>query len=182
MTEHQSRLTGYRGRRDRFFAEHPHSPLSEAQRGRFQGLDYFPERADLAFDLPLDDTGPGVGEELELPTSDGLTKPFVRVGRVQFPVDGREVTLSVLGDDAGGLFLPFLDTLAGTETYASGRYLEPQLRPDGTLTVDFNYAYNPFCAYGPGWSCPIPPEENRLPVAIRAGERVYRDEEGAPPS
>ena len=66
-------------------------------------------------------------------------------------------------------------SLGQDEPVEVGRYLEPQARPDGTLEVDFNYAYNPFCAYGTGWSCPIPPEENRLAVTIAAGEKAFRD-------
>ena len=176
MTDRAERLAGYRHRRDHFFAEHPHSPLNESQRGRFAGLDYFPERADLAMTLALDDTGSGVGEVIDVPTTDGKVKQFVREGIVSFVVDGTPVQLTVLRDgDRGSLFIPFRDATAGEETYEIGRYLEPQSRPDGTLDIDFNYAYNPFCAYGEGWSCPIPPEENRLKVAIPAGERVFRD-------
>ena len=85
------------------------------------------------------------------------------------------MTLTVLRDtDRGGFFVPFRDASAGKETYEFGRYLEPQARPDGTVELDFNYAYNPFCAYGSGWSCPIPPEENVVSVAIPAGERTFR--------
>jgi len=180
MTETGSRLAGYRHRRDHFFAEHPHSPLTEEQRQRFSGLDYFPEREDLAMTLALDEFGPDVGEEIDLPTTDGKTKPFVRAGLVEFEIDGTPVALTVLRDgDRGGLFVPFRDVMAGSETYEVGRYLEPQARPDGTLDIDFNYAYNPFCAYGDGWSCPIPPEENVLEVAIAAGERAFRLDEDA---
>jgi uncharacterized protein len=176
MTDKPERLAGYRHRRDHFFAEHVHSPLSESQRAAFEGLDYFPERADLALQLPLDDSGPGVGETLNILTTDGKTKSFSRAGRVRFEVDGVPVELTVLRDsDRGGLFIPFRDGSAGGETYEVGRYLEPQERPDGTLEVDFNFAYNPFCAYGGGWSCPIPPEENRLAVTIAAGEKAFRD-------
>jgi uncharacterized protein (DUF1684 family) len=176
MTNEVRRLEGFRHRRDHFFAHHPHSPLADSQRGEFAGLDYFPEREDLALILPLDETGPGVGEEVEMPTSDGKHKPFVRVGKIQFSVDGAPATLTVFRDAArGDLFIPFRDATSGDETYALGRYLEPQLRPDGTLDVDFNYAYNPFCAYGEGWSCPIPPEENQLPMALPAGERAFRE-------
>ncbi len=168
------RLAGYRHRRDHFFGDHPHSPLTEEQRATFAGLDYFPEREDLALNLPLDESGGGVGDAVEIPTTDGKTKPFVRVGRVRFDVDGDDVTLTVFRDsDRGSLFIPFRDAMAGDETYEVGRYLEPQTRPDGTLDIDFNYAYNPFCAYGDGWSCPIPPEENRLSVGIPAGERSF---------
>jgi uncharacterized protein len=176
MTERAERLAGYRHRRDHFFGEHPHSPLSEAQRAGFAGLDYFPERADLALTLPLDETGTDVGESVDLPTTDGKTKSFTRAGRIRFELEGVPVELTVLRDsDRGSLFIPFRDASAGGETYELGRYLEPQGRPDGTLDVDFNYAYNPFCAYGEGWSCPIPPEENRLAVTIAAGERAFTD-------
>ena len=182
MTDRAERLAGYRHRRDHFFAEHPHSPLTESQRTRFTGLDYYPERADLALTLKLADTGPGVGDVIDVPTTDGKIKQFVREGVVNFVVDGVPVQLTVLRDvDRGGLFMPFRDASAGEETYEVGRYLEPQSRPDGTLDIDFNYAYNPFCAYGEGWSCPIPPEENRLDVAIQAGERAFRDAAPATP-
>lgn len=180
MTEHGSRLSGYRHRRDHFFAEHPHSPLDDEQRARFQGLTYFPEREDLAFVLPVDESGEGIGERIEMATTDGKTKPFIRSGRISFEVDGEPVTLTLFRDaEQGGLFIPFRDALSGTETYEFGRYLEPQLQPDGRLEVDFNYAYNPFCAYGEGWSCPIPPTENDLSLAIRAGEGAFRLKEPA---
>ena len=176
MTDAADRLAGYRHRRDHFFAHHPHSPLGAEQRAGFVGLDYFPQREDLELNLPLDESGEGIGDEIEIPTSDDKRKAFVRVGRIHFPVDGEAVTLTVFQDaDRGDLFIPFRDATTGAETYALGRYLEPQQRPDGTLHVDFNYAYNPFCAYGEGWSCPIPPEENRLAVALRAGERAFRE-------
>jgi uncharacterized protein (DUF1684 family) len=180
MSESESRLAGYRKRRDRFFAEHPHSPLTESQRERFHGLDYFPEREELVFNLPLDETDSDVGEHLDLTTTDGQTKPFVRAGRIRFAVDGEDATLTVLRDaEQHGLFIPFRDASAGDVTYEVGRYLEPQARPDGTLDIDFNYAYNPFCAYGEGWSCPLPPDENVLPLTVPAGERAFRlhDEE-----
>jgi uncharacterized protein (DUF1684 family) len=175
MTDKAERLAGYRHRRDHFFKEHPHSPLTESQRAEFEGLDYFPERADLSLNLPLDETGSDIGETLDVPTTDGKTKSFSRVGRIRLEVHGVPVLLTVFKDsDRGSLFVPFRDASAGGETYEVGRYLEPQARPDGTIEVDFNYAYNPFCAYGAGWSCPIPPEENRLEVTIAAGEKAFR--------
>jgi uncharacterized protein len=176
MTEGTERLAGYRHRRDHFFAEHPHSPLRESQRAKFLCLNYFPESAELRLNLPLDESGPDVGEAVDIPTSDGKIKSFSRAGRVRFEVDGVPVELTVFKDsDRGSLFIPFRDASAGGETYEVGRYLEPQVRPDGTLDIDFNYAYNPFCAYGKGWSCPIPPEENRLPVTIEAGEKTFTE-------
>jgi uncharacterized protein (DUF1684 family) len=176
MTERAARLAGYRHRRDHFFAKHPHSPLSESRRAEFAGLDYFPESAELALNLPLDESGPDVGEVVDIPTSDGKTKSFSRAGRVRFEVDGVPVELTVFKDsERGSFFIPFRDASAGAETYKVGRYLEPQARPDGMLDVDFNFAYNPFCAYGEGWSCPIPPDENQLAVNIAAGEKAFSD-------
>ncbi len=174
MTEPDGRLGAYRRRRDHFFAHHPNSPLTDEQRARFSGLDYFPERADLALSLTLDESGESVGDAVEMPTTDDKAKPFTRAGSVRFELDGEPVTLTVFREgERGSLFIPFRDASAGSETYEFGRYLEPQSRPDGTLDIDFNYAYNPFCAYGEGWSCPIPPEENHLAVTIPAGERVF---------
>ncbi|MCA9876479.1 MAG: DUF1684 domain-containing protein [Thermomicrobiales bacterium] len=175
MTETKSRLAGYRQRRDNFFATHQHSPLTEAQRAKFTGLDYFPEREDLVLALDLDESGDNVGEEVVLETTDQQHKPFFRAGKVSFEVEGQPVKLTILRDGVrGSFFLPFRDASAGDETYEVGRYLEPQLLPDGRLHVDLNYAYNPFCAYGSGWSCPIPPAENHLSVMIPAGERAFR--------
>jgi uncharacterized protein (DUF1684 family) len=170
----ESRLTGYRTRRDQFFAQHAHSPLTPEQKSAFSGLNYFPEREELAMELALDDSGPGAGEEVLLDTTDGKQKTFHRAGRITFEHDGEPITLTVLRDGVrGSLFIPFRDANAGEETYNVGRYLEPRLRPDGTIEVDFNYAYNPFCAYGDGWSCPIPPVENHLATSIQAGERKF---------
>ena len=75
--------------------------------------------------------------------------------------------------DRGRFFLPFRDKTSGNETYELGRYLDPQMSPDGHLMIDFNYAYNPYCAYGEGWSCPFPPRENWIEVPIEAGEKMF---------
>ena len=80
------------------------------------------------------------------------------------------LTLYAVGDE---FFLPFVDSLAGKETYGAGRYLEPHRHGDGPFHIDFNYAYNPYCAYNERWSCPITPAENRLKVPIRAGEKLF---------
>jgi uncharacterized protein (DUF1684 family) len=86
-------------------------------------------------------------------------------------VDGEEVRLTIYEADYG-FFLPFADANAGSETYSAGRYLEPEYLGDNRFHVDLNQAYNPYCAYSPDWSCPITPPENRLKVAIRAGEKL----------
>lgn len=175
MPNRGSRLESFRQHRDHHFAHDPNSPLPPAEREGFDGLAYYPERKDLALELELDSRGEGVGERLDFPTSDGAAKPFVRAGRIHFDVDGAPVTLSVFTDvDRGRYFLPFKDGTTGKETYGAGRYLDPKMRPDGkTLVVDFNYAYNPYCAYSDGWSCPLPPWENVVKTPISAGEKAF---------
>ncbi|MEA2532140.1 MAG: uncharacterized protein QOG89_3784 [Thermomicrobiales bacterium] len=169
-----SRLSQFREHKDHYFSHGDHSPLSADQRERFAGLAYFDEDPALSFTVAPKTDGPGIGERVELETTDGTTMRFVRAALVTVPIIGQPVELSVLKDlDRGRYFLPFRDTTAGEETYQLGRYLDPRERPDGTLVVDFNYAYNPYCAYGDGWSCPIPPEENVVPVRIEAGERSF---------
>jgi uncharacterized protein (DUF1684 family) len=169
-----SRLEGYRTRRDTYFATDEDSPLTHEDRHLFTGLTYFDERPELSFVLEIDESGEGVGERVEFVTSDGVHKQFIRAGRVHFQVDGQPVSLSVFKDvDRGRFFLPFKDATAGKETYPVGRYLDPQQRPDGRLVVDFNYAYNPYCAYSDGWSCPLTPFENIVRVPIQAGEKSF---------
>ena len=169
-----SELTQFRTAKDDFFRSDEHSPLLESQRERFRHLDYYEEQPDLAFTLT-----PEVFDEqdlVDMQTSTGTVASYWRWAKVRFAVDGREVELTILRDAAsGGLFLPFVDARAGQETYGAGRYLDLHALEDGRLLVDFNYAYNPYCAYNERWTCPIPPAENRLDVALAAGERVFVD-------
>ena len=105
-----------------------------------------------------------------------------RVATAHFELDGRPQTLEVLWLDAygGGLILPFRDATSGSETYGGGRYLLDTVKgadlggADGRLLLEFNFAYNPSCVYSARWACPLTPPANRLDVAIRAGERLWR--------
>ena len=106
--------------------------------------------------------------------------PFLRIGWVSFRVYGQDCRLAVywLDEYAGGIFIPFRDATSGHQSYGGGRYLwdsakGADLGSEGDqLVVDFNYAYHPSCVYDERWSCPLSPDENRLPVAISAGERL----------
>lgn len=168
-----SQLDAFRAAKDRFFKEHPQSPLTEEQRAAFAGLRYFPERPELRLALPVE---PFADEStIVMQTSTGDAQEYRRLGRLRFTVDGQEAILTLFADEAGGLFLPFADALAGQETYGAGRYLEPEPLADGRVLLDFNLAYNPYCAYNDEWSCPLTPPENRLRLAIRAGERLFHE-------
>ena len=111
-------------------------------------------------------------------TSRNLEKRFVRYARLHFTVDGTACALAAFksaadASDDRTLFVPFTDVTTGAETYPAGRFLDLD-EPAGEIVVlDFNRAYNPLCNYSPAYNCPIPPAENRLPVAIRAGELTY---------
>jgi uncharacterized protein (DUF1684 family) len=183
MATDTSKLEGFRQRKDVFFKEHKQSPLSEAQKAVFQQLNYFPDNPDLRLALEIDTSGEGVGEEVTIGTVNGLAKQYVRAGRVHFEVEGQPVTLTVFKEQTRGhYFIPFRDTTAGADTYEVGRYVEPKLLPDGRLNLDLNLAYNPYCAYNTGWSCPIPPFENIVRVPIKAGETLpHLPEDERPP-
>lgn len=168
------RLDDFRKHKDEYFASGAHSPLDHEQQHHFEGLDYFGYNPALQFELEID-ASEQQGEPLTLQTSDGQSVDFQIAGTVKFLVDNGEYELTLLKDyDRGRYFLPFADATNGLETYKDGRYIDPQVKPNGKLVLDFNYAYNPYCAYGDGWSCPLPPDANRLPVEIRAGEKAFR--------
>jgi uncharacterized protein (DUF1684 family) len=107
-------------------------------------------------------------------TSTGDVQEYHRFGRFHFNVQGQPADLTVYYSD-GNYFLPFVDSLAGKETYPAGRYLEPEPLGEGFFLIDFNLAYNPYCAYNEHWSCPLTPFENRLKVPIRAGEKIFHE-------
>jgi uncharacterized protein (DUF1684 family) len=97
---------------------------------------------------------------------------YHRYGRFTFEVDGQPAELTIFAGEHG-YFLPFVDALANQETYGAGRYLEPEPLGGNRFRVDFNLAYNPYCAYNPNWSCPLTPFENRVKVEVRAGEKMF---------
>ena len=168
-----SELTDFRAEKDEFFERHPQSPLTPEQKHRFTGLQYFPENEALRLEVEAEllfDQQP-----MQMQTSTGGVQMYVRHARFKFQVDGQEAELTIYQSE-NGYFLPFVDSLAGKETYPAGRYLEPESLPGNRFLVDFNLAYNPSCAYNEMWSCPITPAENRLKVPIRAGEKLFDHE------
>lgn len=163
-------LLRHRATKDEFFATSPRSPLPPGHGAGFDGLDYYDPDPDLVFTVPIE---PGDGTEVRVQTSDGGERLYRRFGRVSFEVEGEPTSLTLYTTDHPGLFVPFRDATSGAETYGAGRYLDVAPNDDGTVTIDFNYAYNPFCAYDDAYSCPLPPGDNWLKVPIRAGERTF---------
>ena len=160
-----------RAEKDEFFEFHQHSPLTPEQKQNFDGLKYFSPDESLRFELMIEPFEEQ--DRITMQTSTGDLREFVRYGKISFEVDGDEAALTLYANEHG-FFLPFVDALAGKETYGAGRYLDPEVLEDGRVLLDFNLSYNPYCAYNDLYSCPIPPAENRLRVAIRAGEMNFK--------
>ena len=162
-----TQLSEQRRQKDHFFKAHPQSPLTPAQRAAFDGLRWYPPNP--ALDLTVTAEPFTEQTQVQVQTTGGTAQTFTRWGQFTFEVDGQPARLTLFEADYG-FFLPFVDSGAGTETYPAGRYLEPKHLGGGRFHIDFNRAYNPYCAYNDGWTCPITPPENRLKVAVRAGE------------
>ena len=161
----------FRAAKDKFYAHDDRAPLTPEQQRSFKALSYFPENKALTVKARIDrDVDRGA---VHMETTRGRPQEYRRFGVVRFEVDGQKAEVT-LYESAGSrmLFLPFRDATSGSETYGGGRYLD--LEADGNeIVIDFNYAYNPNCAYNPEWDCPLPPPENWLKVPIRAGEKAF---------
>lgn len=169
----------FREARDQLFREHPQSALEPQDRTTLDTLPFF--EYDDRYRVPTT-VVPAVGDEdlaIETGGEDGMLR-YRRLARLGTPFG--KLTIFWLTGYGGGLFLPFRDATAGAETYGGGRYLVDTIK--GTFgrgfvmngdeaILDFNYAYNPSCAYNPRYACPLAPPENWLAVPVRAGEQVY---------
>ncbi len=179
----EARWRQFRRERELLFASHAQSPLSIEQKQSFPGLRYFEYDPAYRFVLPIEAEETKEILEIDLP-AEGLMR-LRRFGAVHFQVQSHPVRLTVywVMGYGGGIFLPFRDQTGGQETYGGGRYLLDTIKgadlgqEPGGLVIDFNYAYNPSCAYHSRWVCPLAPRENWLAVPIRAGELLYPDEE-----
>ena len=168
----------WRRTRDRLFSDHPQSPLLPEHQAGFGGLAHHPYDPAARVTAEVVPARPRV---FDIETSTGPPYSFRRFAIARFTLAGDELELPLywLEGYGGGVFLPFADATSGGSTYGAGRYMLDTIKGadlgsvDGRLVLDFNFAYNPSCAYNPAWTCPLPPLESRLAVPIRAGERVF---------
>ncbi|WP_328460767.1 DUF1684 domain-containing protein [Actinoplanes sp. NBC_00393] len=171
-------LASFRKRRDSLFASHPQSPIPAEARPDFPGLRYFPPNDAAVVEVRL---RPSPGSlDVDTGGPDGVIH-YTRAGILETPYG--ELSLWWIAAYGGGLFLPVRDATCGETTYGGGRYLTDTVK--GThgrglhrlagdrVRLDFNYLYNPSCAYDPQWSCPLAPPSNRVPTPIEAGELTY---------
>jgi uncharacterized protein (DUF1684 family) len=165
-----------REEKDLFMKNGKDSPFA-GQAERFQSLHYFAPNLKYRISatlVPIENK-----KMIGLPTSDNLEKKYLEYAYAEFELDGVPNHLLILeitedGPYHGTLFLAFADATSAKETYGAGRYLElSKVRGAVSILLDFNRAYNPYCAYSNNFSCPFPPRENVLKVAIQAGEKSY---------
>ncbi|MDO9274792.1 MAG: DUF1684 domain-containing protein [Lutibacter sp.] len=164
------------------FADAAKSPLSEKDLKTFKALEFFDidEKYNIEADFELTPNTP----IFEMPTTTDRLPLYRKYGIARFTLDGKKMELAIYQNQqlmttveyAEHLFLPFNDTTNGTLTYGGGRYIDLEIPAEGSkkIRIDFNKAYNPYCAYNHTFSCPIPPSENNLPVAIPVGVRAYK--------
>jgi len=162
-----------------FFSDSVKSPLTEEDRQSFQELDFFPVnkkyQVTAAFTRTPDE------EPFEMPTTTERKPVYVKYGEARFELEEKEILLHLFQnlkyaqseDYDSHLFLPYTDMTSGNESYGGGRYIDLKIPAGDTIVIDFNRSYNPYCAYNPKYSCPIPPPDNHLDIAIRAGVKVY---------
>jgi hypothetical protein len=151
------------------------SPVPTEAREKFLPLAYFPVDPMYAVPAAFREDPPGARQRVEIQTSTHQVRQMERLGTLEFTLQGQALSLAAyreIGESADRLFVPFTDLTTGRETYQAGRFLDIARSATGIYVVDFNLAYNPYCYYNPTYDCPYPPKENRLSVAIRAGERI----------
>ncbi|MEP6647393.1 MAG: DUF1684 domain-containing protein [Saprospiraceae bacterium] len=172
-------ITEYRKEYKTEFLNDPRSPLTESD---FDKLDFYAPNARARITASfIPEVNP---ETFDMPTYSGLTRKYRKWGEASFLWGHQKATLSIYEnlslagnpDFADYLFLPFKDESNGVTTYGGGRYINMSKKDteDGSITIDFNKCYNPYCAYSDGFNCPIPPKENNLPFEIQAGEKNFR--------
>jgi uncharacterized protein (DUF1684 family) len=170
--DYVKKLEAYRADKDQMMRDDPSSPIPRNLKTLLLPLRYFPPDPSFstAASLRLADQRP----VFEMPTSTGAIRRMQRVGVLDFTLKGQPMSLGAFveeGQSIDELFVPFADETTGKDTYEAGRYL--QLVPTSTnlYEVDFNKAFNPYCAYNKSYECPFPPPSNRLKMAITAGEK-----------
>ena len=162
-----------RAAKDEAFRNQPGDPVPASKASEFLPLKYFPPDPEYVVPASLIPSKERI--IVEMPTSQGKIRTHQRVGVLEFTLKGKPLQLGAFVEAGAGLdrlFVPFSDMTSGTETYQAGRYLELDRMPSGVYTIDFNKAYNPYCYYNANFDCPYPPRESRLPLPIRAGERL----------
>lgn len=170
----------FQERMNKEFKDPEESPLTSEDREDFESLDFFP--VDTAFSVIAEFVRTPYEMPFEMPTTTSRKPVYVKYGEVYFNLEGEEYKLNVYQNQEliqkppyeDYLFLPFTDLTNGTSSYSGGRYIDMRIPKTNKVTIDFNKAYNPYCAYNGKYSCPIPPAENHLDLKVSAGVKNYK--------
>lgn len=161
------------------YADSLKSPLKKEDLKVFEALDFYP--IDLKYCVQAIFKRTPKEKPFAMKTSTNRTPMYVKYGEITFQLDGKQHQLSIyqniefskIEKYKNDLFLPFVDETSGDESYGGGRYIDLKI-PDGdAVIINFNLAYNPYCAYNSGYSCPIPPQENYIEAMINAGVKMF---------
>jgi uncharacterized protein (DUF1684 family) len=163
------------------YADPEESPLEKKELKKFKSLDFFPIEENYQVVAAFMRTPNEI--PFNMPTSTERLPIYVKYGIAIFTLNGKEIELAVFQNDAltlkeeykDYLFLPFTDETNGLASYGGGRYLDIRIPEGDTLIIDFNKAYNPYCAYSGRYSCPIPPRENDIALEIKAGVLAWKE-------
>lgn len=167
---YRTKLVAGRQEKDEFMRSSADSPISD--KATFDSLRYFDPDPAFRVVARLDPFPSGQAQKLVVRLTDGSEEVYDQYGHARFTLSGQVCRLLVLKHE-DELVLLFRDATSGRETYGGGRYVDvdPNTVHDNEVVLDFNTAYNPYCAYNPSYACPLPPADNKLPIAVRAGER-----------
>lgn len=164
-------LARHRRDRDEFLRSHYASPLPDDDQEAFTGLDYFPPDSTMVFVGSFERT---VDSRIQITSSVGTTSAYHQMGVFRVKIGASVYDLVVLDDGDGSPFIAFGDLTNGAATYAGGRYVSVDIAKDGSASIDFDRASNPYCVYDEEFVCPLPPLANRISVPIEAGEKMYK--------
>lgn len=163
----------WRTERNEMFKNSPESPIPDSLRAQFDSLSWFP--VSRSFRVTADFEANPKFERIQMPRSQSTPETYIIAGWLRFKIGNVECKLTAYQPnpkDSKTLFVPFRDMTSGQSTYGGGRYIDTR-RTENKVPLDFNRAYNPYCVYNYAYACPVPPEENRLPVTIDAGEKDF---------
>jgi uncharacterized protein len=176
MNRYEHEIDDLRSEKNDFFRTDLDSPIPPEQRSAFKGLNDY--EVDKSYKVPARLERFDKPEPVLITASTGSQQSYVKYGTLGFAIGETQLRLTVYksAEDpfAISLFIPFSDETSGSETYGSGRYLDLEEDGGDNYELDFNLAYNPYCAYNDHYTCPIPPRENKLTIKILAGEKKYK--------
>ncbi len=172
QASYEQTILQHRVERDMELRDRQRSPLTPAVRKQFKGLNYFPVDSTYRFEVQLAPITPP--DSVRMVTNLGEIRTHAKIGTVALPFDRGTEQLAVYhieGEPRDLVWIPFTDSTNQASTYPAGRYIDATLKPDSSLVVDFNKAYNPTCDYNPSYSCPLPPDQNHIPFRVPVGEK-----------